>query len=161
VARHAKSSEERVTHPNSPVQPGEPFRWRYAGLALLATIAAWGWQNDWDLGGADRPDPPVIIEPRKAVPETGSLVAIFSNDDYPDAAIRRNEQGAVAFQIDINRRGRVDKCTVTSSSGSAALDNATCTVVRKRARYQPARDNHGRAQPSTDHGRVRWVLPDM
>jgi len=44
--------------------------------------------------------------------------------------------------------GRVTGCTVTGSSGSAALDNATCRIMRSRARFSPARDSNG--QPTTD-----------
>ena len=48
---------------------------------------------------------------------------------------------------------------MTSSSGSAALDQATCRIMRSRARFTPAHDDHG--QPTSDNvsSRIRWVLP--
>jgi hypothetical protein len=33
----------------------------------------------------------------------------------------------------------VSRCNVVSSSGSSSLDNATCSILAKRARFTPAR----------------------
>jgi hypothetical protein len=44
-------------------------------------------------------------------------------------------------------------------SGSAALDAATCRIVRARTRYLPARDMAGRAVSGRIAGTVNWRLP--
>jgi TonB family protein len=54
----------------------------------------------------------------------------------------------------------VTSCTVTSSSGSASLDAATCRIMTERARFIPARDRRGRAVADSLSARVRWVLPE-
>jgi TonB family protein len=88
-----------------------------------------------------------------------NLSAYFSADDYPAAALRENLQGTTGFRLTIAPNGRVTNCAVTSSSGSAALDQATCRILRSRARYTPARDSSGNATGGTDSGRVTWRLP--
>lgn len=96
--------------------------------------------------------------PNKAV-STQSLPTLFSNADYPAAALRAGQQGLVAFTLAIGTTGRVENCTVARSSGSIALDTATCSILGRRARFFPARDSRGNAIPGTAQGRIKWVLP--
>jgi len=96
-----------------------------------------------------------------AVAQTpANLASYVSNDDYPAAAILAGEQGTVGFSLYVGADGSVVDCTVTASSGSEALDETTCRIMRSRPRFRPARDAAGR--PTTDivTGRIRWVLPD-
>ncbi len=88
-----------------------------------------------------------------------NLNSYFSTDDYPASALRGNEQGTTGFRLTIGPNGRVTDCPVTSSSGSSALDQATCRILRSRARYTPARDSSGNPASGTDSGRVTWRLP--
>jgi protein TonB len=91
---------------------------------------------------------------------TANLPGLFSSDDYPEEAMRRDEQGTVAYTLAINPRGSVSNCVIARSSGSAALDTATCTVLQQRAHFIPARDGSGRPVADLHSGRIRWVLPD-
>jgi len=102
------------------------------------------------------PPAPRTVEPARA---RANLASYVSDADYPASAIRADEQGTTGFSLQIGSDGRVTACSVTSSSGSAALDSATCRIMRSRARFTPARNNLG--QPTTDStsGRIRWVLP--
>jgi TonB family protein len=97
---------------------------------------------------------------RGAVPARANLSSYFNEDDYPMTALRRGIQGTTAFELRIGADGRVTRCTVTSSSGDAALDAVTCSVLLSRAEYSPARDSRGRAIPARDSGRVTWRLPE-
>jgi periplasmic protein TonB len=102
------------------------------------------------------PPPPRVVPPQRA---RANLNSYFSTDDYPAAALRGNDQGTTGFSLTIGANGRVEACTVTSSSGSAALDQATCRILRSRARYTPARDQNGNPTSGRDSGRVTWRLP--
>lgn len=82
-----------------------------------------------------------------------------TTDDYPDAALRAEEEGSVTVKLAIDRGGEVAGCDVVRSSGSAALDTATCRTVQRRARYQPATDQSGQPVDATDNHTVRWSLP--
>jgi protein TonB len=89
----------------------------------------------------------------------GNLAAVVSDADYPESAIRAEEQGVVGFTLDVGADGRVTACSVDSSSGSAALDQTTCRIMVERMNFVPAHDRKGR--PTTDrvHSRMRWILP--
>ena len=97
-----------------------------------------------------------VIPPQRA---RANLNSYFSGDDYPAAALRGNDEGSTGFRLTIGPNGRVTDCQVTASSGSAALDQATCRILRSRARYTPARDTSGNPTSGTDSGRVTWRLP--
>ncbi|WP_306286170.1 energy transducer TonB, partial [Sphingomonas sp. Ant20] len=90
----------------------------------------------------------------------GNPATWVSQDDYPPSAIRAGEQGAVAMRWDINAQGRVENCTVTSSSGSPALDRAACAAMTRRGRYSPALDQAGNPMRSSATQRIRWTLPE-
>jgi len=103
------------------------------------------------------PPPPANTRPPRRA--RASLNTYFSADDYPASALRAHEQGTVGFSLSIGPNGRVHDCIVTVASGSAALDQATCRILRNRARYTPARDFYGRPTFGRDSGRVSWRLP--
>ena len=107
------------------------------------------------------PAPPAPPPPRvsQAARAKGNLVSLFSTDDYPQSAIRNEEQGTTAVRMTIGTDGRVADCTITSSSGSSALDNATCSILRRRARFTPAKDQAGHPISDSFSQRIRWELP--
>jgi TonB family protein len=88
-----------------------------------------------------------------------NLNQYFSADDYPETALIRRAEGTTYFRLQVDAEGAITNCTVTRSSGNAALDAATCSVLLGRARYEPARDSSGRAVAGKDEGRVTWRLP--
>lgn len=83
-----------------------------------------------------------------------------TTDDYPVAAMRADEQGTTAFVLAIDQLGKVSKCEIAESSGSATLDAATCELITRRARFIPARDAAGKPTAGSYASRVRWVLPE-
>jgi protein TonB len=96
------------------------------------------------------------VQPAKA---RANLASYISDDDYPQDAIRNEQQGTTRFRLDIGPDGRVTNCTVTGSSGSSSLDNATCRILRSRARFTPATDSSGNKTGDTVSQSIRWVLP--
>lgn len=107
------------------------------------------------------PAPPPPPAPKKVEPARAkaNLASYVSDDDYPPSAQRAGEQGTTGFRLDVGTDGRVTNCTVTSPSGSSALDSTTCRLMMRRAKFTPAHDSSG--NPATDavSGRIRWVLP--
>lgn len=103
------------------------------------------------------PPPPPRIEPARA---RANLASYVSDADYPAAAIRGEEQGTTRFRLAVGPDGKVRDCTVTGSSGSSALDSATCRIMKARARFTPARDGSGNPTGDTVANAIRWVLPD-
>lgn len=99
-------------------------------------------------------------KPHTSTRAVANLATYLSDDDYPEEAIRNNEQGTVGFRLDIGADGTPTHCTVISSSGSSSLDAATCRIMVERPRFQPARDRRGRPVPDQVTSRIRWKLPD-
>lgn len=108
------------------------------------------------------PAPPAPPAPRvsQAARAKGNLPGLFSTDDYPQSAIRNEEQGTTAVRLSIGPDGRVSDCSITSSSGSSALDSATCNILKRRARFTPAKDQAGNPISDTFPQRIRWELPE-
>jgi protein TonB len=102
------------------------------------------------------PPPPRVSQAAKA---KSNLASYFSDDDYPPAAQRNEEQGTTAVRLSIGTDGRVTDCSVTASSGSTTLDNATCNILRRRARFTPAKDQAGNPITDSTTTRIRWQLP--
>jgi protein TonB len=104
------------------------------------------------------PSPPPIreIKPARA---KANLASYVSDEDYPSNAVRNEEQGTTRFRLAVGPDGKVKDCTVTSSSGSSALDSTTCKLMRQRAKFQPATGTDGKPTSDTVTSAIRWVLP--
>ena len=94
------------------------------------------------------PPPPPPHKVVSAQSAKGDLRSLFSADDYPAAAQSAGAEGTAQAQLTIGPDGRVVGCNLVRSTGNSALDSATCNILRRRAKFTPARDNTG--QPTTD-----------
>ncbi len=63
--------------------------------------------------------------------------AWISTDDYRSSWINREMTGTARFRLEIAANGRVTNCTITGSTGHSALDQATCQLLERRAKFQP------------------------
>lgn len=97
---------------------------------------------------APPPPPPPPRKVQSAQSAKGDLRSLFSADDYPAAAQSSGAEGTVQATLTIGSDGRVVSCNVTRSSGNSSLDSTTCNILRRRAKFTPARDSNG--QPTTD-----------
>lgn len=83
-----------------------------------------------------------------------------TTDDYRGNWIRQEMMGKARFRLDIAADGRVTNCTITGSSGHPELDAATCALVGKRARFQPARGSEGEPVAGSYANAIDWQLPE-
>jgi len=83
----------------------------------------------------------------------------FSEEDYPAVARSQGAQGSVTYELMIDAAGKPTSCQIEESSGNSALDEATCKIITKRARFKPASDSTGKHVSSTFSSRVAWTLP--
>jgi protein TonB len=102
--------------------------------------------------------PPPRFTPKSAVPK-GNPGNWATTNDYPSRALREERAGVTGFRVTVTPDGRVGSCTVTNSSGSPDLDQATCDNVSRRARFAPATDGEGQPTSGSYSGRIRWVIP--
>lgn len=112
-----------------------------AGVSVLAIGAA----------AAIQTGPPAT----SPVPRT-PLQNVVNADDYP-AGLPRAAARAVQVSLTISPDGRVTGCVISSSSGSSQLDQATCRLLRSRARFTPAQDGSGNAVSGDVQANINWA----
>ncbi|MCR9178804.1 energy transducer TonB [Erythrobacter sanguineus] len=100
------------------------------------------------------PYQPVTAAPR------GNPGRWVRNSDYRIRWIREGLSGTARFALTIDAAGKVTGCTITRSSGHAALDAATCELVGKRASFSPARDASGKPVSGSYASMITWTIPD-
>jgi protein TonB len=84
----------------------------------------------------------------------------LKDKDYPKEARRAGAHGTSSFRLEIDRKGRVTACTITGSSGTPILDETTCSVLLRRARFSPAEDRDGNPIAAHYSNRFRWSLSE-
>ncbi len=94
------------------------------------------------------PPPPAPRKVQSAQSAKGDLRTLFSPDDYPASAQSSGAEGTAQAQLTIGADGRVTGCNLIRATGNSALDSATCNILRRRAKFTPARDSNG--QPTSD-----------
>ncbi|MEA3009755.1 MAG: periplasmic protein TonB [Sphingomonadales bacterium] len=82
---------------------------------------------------------------------------VFSQ--YPPRALAAGEQGAVGFNVTLDRDGYASGCEVTHSSGYPRLDSETCQLILNRAEFKGVRGPDGRKTNTVTQGVVNWRLP--
>jgi protein TonB len=105
------------------------------------------------------PAPPAPKGPTSGAVPKSNPGSWATDADYPQKALREERAGTAGFRITVGPDGRVVDCTITSSSGSPDLDDATCKNVTRRARFKPAMQD-GTPVQSTYSNRIRWVIPE-
>ena len=126
----------------------------------------------------DTPERPIIITPRPPVAKppappapTPTFDAVsakprndpgawLTNSDYRSSWVRREYTGVAGFRLDIAASGKVTGCRITSSTGHSELDEATCKLIQRRARFEPARGPNGEPVAGSFSSSVRWQLPE-
>lgn len=107
--------------------------------------------------GASKPRDPPKFKPVAPQARNGDWV---TNNDYRSSWITRQWEGTAAFRLSIGADGKVKDCVITRSTGFDALDKATCTLVSRRAKFDPAKNDRGEAVGGSFSSAVRWQIPE-
>ena len=107
---------------------------------------------------APPPAPPPPAGATSGAKAKGNVSNWANTNDYPSRALQQEREGTTGFKVTVGTDGRVIDCQVTSSSGHPDLDAATCTNVKRRARFDPALQNGEKVQGSYSN-RIRWQIP--
>jgi protein TonB len=104
---------------------------------------------------------PVAVAPPPPPPPPSPPVATTSHavtaEDYPAVSIRLVEQGVVKIKYLVQADGSVGDCQVAETSGHTRLDDAACTMVKKRWKFKPATQD-GKAVATYQLADVRFQL---
>jgi TonB family protein len=93
---------------------------------------------------------------RPPAPDPLEIRSWFSPQSYPARALQEGAEGTVAFEVQVDARGRPGRCVVTSSSGHRSLDEGTCDIIRRRGRFRAAVGRDGSPVASTFASQVSW-----
>jgi len=107
-------------------------------------------KNYWNVG------PEGSLSPKLRSSAEGSVKGLIKSEDYPEVSIQDLASGSVRFLLLVNEAGRVVDCTVTETSGIAALDAQSCSIVVERARFKPAVGIDGKPARGALEQRVTW-----
>lgn len=86
---------------------------------------------------------PVVSQARPPAPRDQSRWSRRISENYPPRASEQNIQGRVGVRVTVAGDGKVIACVVTSSSGSAVLDTAACSGLKRFGQFFPALDEAG------------------
>ncbi|MBO9376105.1 TonB family protein [Sphingomonas histidinilytica] len=76
-------------------------------------------------------------------------------DDYPPSAARLGLEGKVVAQLEVEPSGKPISCTAQLSSGFPLLDEGTCDLLMRRAKYRAFSNRHGNILDSVS---ISWKL---
>lgn len=96
-----------------------------------------------------------IVQPLKSI---GSPLNWLKSEDYPSEMILKQQPGLIHFRLVVGEDGRVKSCHIQQSTNSAGFDEAVCMAVKRRARFEPARDKDGNAIIAYYRNRVHFSM---
>jgi hypothetical protein len=86
-------------------------------------------------------------------------VSVFRDEDFPDEALSRNQEGDSSFLLLVDEKGKVAGCHVAGPSGFPVFDVMGCQVIRERARFKPALDARGKAvRSAVETSPIHWRI---
>ena len=89
-------------------------------------------------------------------PMQGSIQGLVKSEDYPAAALDREQEGTAGFLMLVNEAGKVADCTVIVTSGVASLDAQACGLIKERAKFKPAIGRDGKPIKTHALQRIHW-----
>jgi hypothetical protein len=79
-------------------------------------------------------------------------------DDYPPSALQKNEAGYVGFSVLIDPDGKTEKCDVIAPSAFRDLNDLSCSLVMRRARFTPAIGSNGQPAYGLFRSWASWLV---
>lgn len=128
--------------------------------AVIFWVAALAAQAGGDSAPAEQVAPvstPSVSTPGAPASNPATWV---TSGDYPFSAMRERHEGTTGFRLIYVASGAPEKCEITSSSGHADLDDATCRLLMNRAWFRPGTDATGKPVGGTYSSRIRWTVPE-
>ena len=119
-------------------------------LVMLVITAPAGLQEQPDA----QTQSAVVSPPKPSVRQD----RLIGSSAYPAEALRMHQEGKAVLTVHVSPKGKVTDCSVVESSRCDSLDAASCAFVR-RVRFNPARDETGRAVEGDARFPMSWHLP--
>ncbi len=110
-------------------------------------------------GPVATPAPTPAFAPVSARP-ANDMRRWITSEDYSRSDLVRNREGTARYRLVVGSDGRVGACEITASTGHTTLDNATCRLIERRARFEAATNSSGERVVGTYSGSVTWQIPE-
>lgn len=94
--------------------------------------------------------------PVKTVDE--AVWARVLQQNYPTHLLRSRTEGRVQIILTVNAMGRPTNCTIAAATRPQAFDDTVCLLLLQNAKFEPARDESGRAIAALYATRVTFKL---
>lgn len=95
---------------------------------------------------------PIVTEP------DAKLYSFFRSSDYPLEALNKNQSGTIGVLVWVEPDGLISTCEVIEPVASLILNQTTCNILKRRARFAPAKDAAGKAIRAPSTARINWQL---
>lgn len=95
---------------------------------------------------------PIVTEPQ------GTVRKFFQSSDYPLEALNKNQSGTVGVLLWVELDGLVSKCEIIEPTNAKVLEEKSCSILKRRGRFVPAKDAAGRAIRAPVTTRINWQL---
>ena len=102
---------------------------------------------------------PGFLPPSASPRPKGPPGAWATTNDYPSRALSQEREGTTEYRIVVGIDGKASNCTIITSSGHIDLDQATCSNVIRRARFNAATDETGNPIEASWEGKLNWRIP--
>lgn len=100
------------------------------------------------------------LKAAKVPPRPVGDPATWATDlDYSLRLRRTAKSGTVTFLLDVDRDGRPTRCSIARSSGVPLLDETTCQLMLRRARFAAAENSEGQPIAGFYVSRVALTVP--
>ena len=93
---------------------------------------------------------------RRATPKVSPAKWLGTND-FPLAAASQGMNGYVKFRLDVDPDGNVAGCRILFRTDPDEFANASCRLLARRAKFQPALDADGKPVKSYFVSSVTWL----
>lgn len=91
---------------------------------------------------------------------SGDVRAIFSYEDFPPFLMRSEGSWLVYSRTTVRPDGSIQSCGAEISSGDRRLDDYTCKIIARRAKFRPARWGDGTPVHSVVRLPISWIITD-
>ena len=112
-----------------------------------------------NFGSFASPSLPMYSYPRAPQVSDNTALLRIGKDDYPQKSLAAGHQGVSIFDLDVDKAGVVQACSIATSSGFPELDQQSCNLA-KRWSFQPALGLDGEATAGRSRHNIRWKLPN-
>lgn len=172
VEKPVETQPDPQPRPQQPSQPAAPAN--SSDSAPSATKVGGSGEMIWtppapgSIASGIQPDGKPRVEkrvemPKVELPKGASEPVLLSYDQgrFNDAATmseasRLLNTGTITMAVNVDDKGKVTSCTVTSTSGSRMLDERGCLLVQSYE-YRPAQDQNGKVHAAIVTEVLEWA----